>query len=681
MGRPLYTNNAATYLAFGITNTATTMQVSANAGGLFPSPTGGDYFYVSLISLSGPIIEIVKCTARNGDIFTIERGQEGTSPLYWNTGDNVQLRITAAGMNFIAGEQQDILAELAAPNGSSLIGYNEGCSGAINQTVQSKLQQFLDVKDFDNFSDAISCASSGSVKTLVLSSTVVGDGITIPAGVNLVVKEGGLITISATTTFTINGILTAGNYQIFSIPSNSLGILFTGFVVFGTGSVEYVTPTWWGADNTVGNYLHNTAAVQTAINTQLPVTFTGNYTIDNVILSNTGQEVRFNGFTLTGGSNYGAAYVLKINANFLSLYDVNINVNFNSYGCAVIWQSDSTHIAQFNRIYGLTISNALNGLVFGNFISIPSFNTAQSENTIYGFTVRAVQVPFTGNQTNGFLTLVAPILDCNPYEWATQPGYNATTWNTAAYALRNVEGVLVILSGEILKTTSQLGFGCELSNVYMTDVTIEIASTQANILGEVTINNNLDGFFGNDSSPLFVFDNSASGATLKIIDGSFIRPDGTGLYSGAPIFSGTPTGPCIVNIRNTTFKNWAASALLASGASNISIQSQQTIFNNYTAGGVLSTSTTPANYIKATTSAIASAGTIVAENPIFHVSGTTTIQQINLPYVGFTGSIIIIPDGVFALSTAGGNIGLNTNAVVGKALTLTYDGAKWWPSY
>ena len=103
MGRPLYTNNAATYLAFGITNTATTMQVSANAGNLFPNPTGGDYFYVSLISLSGPIIEIVKCTARSGDIFTIERGQEGTTPLYWNMGDNVQLRITAAGMNFATG--------------------------------------------------------------------------------------------------------------------------------------------------------------------------------------------------------------------------------------------------------------------------------------------------------------------------------------------------------------------------------------------------------------------------------------------------------------------------------------------------------------------------------------------------------------------------------------------------
>jgi parallel beta-helix repeat protein len=103
MGRPLYTNNAATYLAFGISNTATTMQVSANAGSLFPSPTGGDYFYLSLISLSGPIIEIVQCTQRVGDVFTIVRGQEGTSAQYWNMGDNVQLRITAAGMNFLTG--------------------------------------------------------------------------------------------------------------------------------------------------------------------------------------------------------------------------------------------------------------------------------------------------------------------------------------------------------------------------------------------------------------------------------------------------------------------------------------------------------------------------------------------------------------------------------------------------
>ena len=224
MARPLYTNNAATYLAFGITNTATTMQVSANAGSLFPNPTGGDYFYVSLISLSGPIIEIVKCTARSGDIFTIERGQEGTSALYWNMGDNVQLRITAAGMNYIAGstvsttlkqsftatqgqtvftltnfdyapgtnnlavfvngskqvsgtnytetnvntvtfttglnlgDVVEFLSNLSVAAGTIYatdINYNEGATGAVTRTLESKLQESVSVLDFGAVGDGI----------------------------------------------------------------------------------------------------------------------------------------------------------------------------------------------------------------------------------------------------------------------------------------------------------------------------------------------------------------------------------------------------------------------------------------------------------------------------------------------------------------------------------------------
>jgi len=249
MGRPLYTNNAATYLAFGITNTATTMQVSANAGNLFPNPTGGDYFYVSLISLSGPIIEIVKCTARSGDIFTIERGQEGTSPLYWNMGDNVQLRITAAGMNYIAGaavqstEEQVFTATQGqtvftltnfdyAPGTNNLavfvngskqvygvnysetsvntvtfnsglnagdvveflvgisvasgtlyaneINYNEGGVNAVTNTVQSKLQESISVKDFGAKGDGTTDDSTAIQNALNAIST--GGALFFPTG-------------------------------------------------------------------------------------------------------------------------------------------------------------------------------------------------------------------------------------------------------------------------------------------------------------------------------------------------------------------------------------------------------------------------------------------------------------------------------------------------------------------
>ena len=265
MGRPLYSNNAATYLAFGITNTATTMQVSANAGSLFPNPTGGDYFYVSLISLSGPIIEIVKCTARSGDIFTIERGQEGTTPLYWNMGDNVQLRITAAGMNYIAGSTASTTLEQSftatqgqtvftltnfdySPGNNNLavfvngskqvsgtnytetnvntvtfttglnagdiveflsnlsvaagtiyatdINYNEGSTGAVTRTLESKLQEFVSVMDFGAFGNGTTNDTAACQAAINAVASAGGGTVYFPPGTYLLNPVSGLDSMS-----------------------------------------------------------------------------------------------------------------------------------------------------------------------------------------------------------------------------------------------------------------------------------------------------------------------------------------------------------------------------------------------------------------------------------------------------------------------------------------------------
>jgi hypothetical protein len=95
----LFANNAASTLASGISNTDTSLTVSAGQGGLFPSPTGSDYFLCTLQSGTSFPIEIVKVTARSTDTFTIVRGQEGTTPQAWLTGAKVELRITAGEMN------------------------------------------------------------------------------------------------------------------------------------------------------------------------------------------------------------------------------------------------------------------------------------------------------------------------------------------------------------------------------------------------------------------------------------------------------------------------------------------------------------------------------------------------------------------------------------------------------
>lgn len=102
MASPLFTNNAASGLVYPITNTDVTLYLNGGSGALFPQPTGGDYFMVTLISQTTGNTEIVKCVARSGDILTVVRGQEGTTAQAFATGDGVQLRITADSLNYFS---------------------------------------------------------------------------------------------------------------------------------------------------------------------------------------------------------------------------------------------------------------------------------------------------------------------------------------------------------------------------------------------------------------------------------------------------------------------------------------------------------------------------------------------------------------------------------------------------
>jgi hypothetical protein len=220
--RPLFTNNAATALVKAITPTDNVLQITAGTGNYFPQPTGGNYFYLTLIQINNPeVSEIVKCIDRTGDYLTVERGQEGTQPQIFNISDNVELRITAASLNLFAmggggggtgaatqiaeftatqgqtvfslpftyvpnqynlavfvngskqiadlnyseasettiafltglnvGDKVEVIYNLPIAAGqvdASNIRYNEGDVGAVNRTVQVKLQESVSVLDF-----------------------------------------------------------------------------------------------------------------------------------------------------------------------------------------------------------------------------------------------------------------------------------------------------------------------------------------------------------------------------------------------------------------------------------------------------------------------------------------------------------------------------------------------------
>jgi hypothetical protein len=79
-------------------------------------------------------------------------------------------------------------------------------------------------------------------------------------------------------------------------------------------------------------------------------------------------------------------------------------------------------------------------------------------------------------------------------------------------------------------------------------------------------------------------------------------------------------------------------------------------------------------------SPVASASTITPTGPIFHVTGTTSINTINIPFGGFTGTITIISDNAIAFGNNPGNLGRSFTTASGRTVTLTYDGSKWYPS-
>ena len=93
----LYTNNASTTLASGITASNISLSLATGAGALFPAITAPDFAYVTLVDSSNNI-EIVKVTARSGDVLTVVRAQEGTTARSFATGSKVDLRVTAAGL-------------------------------------------------------------------------------------------------------------------------------------------------------------------------------------------------------------------------------------------------------------------------------------------------------------------------------------------------------------------------------------------------------------------------------------------------------------------------------------------------------------------------------------------------------------------------------------------------------
>lgn len=93
-------NNGISKLASSLSTGATSLSLTTGDGAKYPSPASGEWFPVTILKGSGAF-EVVRCTARSGDVLTIARAQEGTAAQSFAIGDRVELRLTEAA--FFAG--------------------------------------------------------------------------------------------------------------------------------------------------------------------------------------------------------------------------------------------------------------------------------------------------------------------------------------------------------------------------------------------------------------------------------------------------------------------------------------------------------------------------------------------------------------------------------------------------
>ena len=110
----LFSNNASSQLLSGISNVATSLQLAANDGNKFPTITGGDFFLITVYKTSGGIEsswEIMKVTARSGDVLTVQRAVEtinGSATAYsFAKDDVVHMRHTAGMATSIESHKND----------------------------------------------------------------------------------------------------------------------------------------------------------------------------------------------------------------------------------------------------------------------------------------------------------------------------------------------------------------------------------------------------------------------------------------------------------------------------------------------------------------------------------------------------------------------------------------------
>lgn len=195
----LFSNNAKTTTAASLTSGDVTLVVPSGHGALFPQPTGGNTFRITLLDPSDGNLEIVLCTARATDTLTIVRAQEGTTAKAFPIGSVVSHRLTAQTLNAIflrdGSTPMTNTGSLRISKGTTAERPAAGADQEAGIRLNKDTGKFEGTSDGTNWSGLGGGATGGGSDEIFLENgqTVTQD-YTLPAGKNAVTA--GKVTIA-----------------------------------------------------------------------------------------------------------------------------------------------------------------------------------------------------------------------------------------------------------------------------------------------------------------------------------------------------------------------------------------------------------------------------------------------------------------------------------------------------
>ena len=173
----IYTNNASTTLSSGINDSVTTIPIASASG--FPSIGGGEYYFATIANTNNTKIEVVKVTAGTTSL-TVLRAQDNTTAQAFDSGDNFQVRVTAATLG--AATVSDVNITGGAIAGAALtddgvtyakiqnvaaderiLGRVSGADGVIEELTKAQVLTFANVEDGADVTDATNVTAAGAL--------------------------------------------------------------------------------------------------------------------------------------------------------------------------------------------------------------------------------------------------------------------------------------------------------------------------------------------------------------------------------------------------------------------------------------------------------------------------------------------------------------------------------------